>query len=447
MDVTGFSTVSDGHVYTYWRKREKRKPENAWAVLYCDNPEIGDQLLCKLTEVVYPEFREPSPEQTKKDRIDEDDWEPCDFNDFETCKDRVHERARDGVCILNSWKDTSSVSVKGDVSVVVEIDGRATDRRQNITAREYTLTVNDNRYHFVRLLPHGGELHSAYFTRYRDVRKIGGGSFGTVHEAIDMATLRMCAVKRAALNSFAYDEGNQVMLIEEILLHERMEHENVIAFLDAYTEQPVHGHYWSGTSYIVTEMARGGDLAKHLVKFKKGVSESFALRAFRQIASGLAYMHFMRVMHNDLKPSNVLLMSDPVTYPGFVVKLADFGLSHDPTVPRNSRYPAGCLTFRAPEMVRGGRGYTGLKSELTFKADVWSVGVMLMRCLANRLPYSCKREALREQAMVMNIYTVYHWIQLYAHKGLLLQLQHFMRRCLEVDAEKRATAEELAWLL
>ncbi|CAL8462734.1 g2267 [Coccomyxa elongata] len=104
------------------------------------------------------------------------------------------------------------------------------------------------------------------------------------------------------------------------------------------------------------------------------------------IAAGMAYLHSMGIIHADLKPANVLLMSAPVTAHnprGFTCKIADFGMSQVLTG-ESSRVPVadthGSLPYVAPEVLQNG--------EVAKRADVYSFAIMLLEMWTGKAAYA-----------------------------------------------------------
>ncbi|KAF8852425.1 serine/threonine-protein kinase csk1 [Acephala macrosclerotiorum] len=99
---------------------------------------------------------------------------------------------------------------------------------------------------------------------------------------------------------------------------------------------------------------------------------------FRDLFSGLAYLHEQGIIHRDIKPSNLLLAS-----PSGPALLSDFGTTWHPEFSPSSSLPespdhkvleVGTTCYRAPETLFGNRAYgTSL--------DLWSAGAMLAECL------------------------------------------------------------------
>ncbi|POS83634.1 hypothetical protein EPUL_004897 [Erysiphe pulchra] len=98
---------------------------------------------------------------------------------------------------------------------------------------------------------------------------------------------------------------------------------------------------------------------------------------FRDIFSGLKYLHEGEIIHRDIKPSNILLATD--TGPA---KLCDFGTSWHPVLslpfeqPTRKYLEVGSTAYRAPETLFGNRTYdTSL--------DLWACGTVLAESLRN----------------------------------------------------------------
>jgi serine/threonine protein kinase len=94
-----------------------------------------------------------------------------------------------------------------------------------------------------------------------------------------------------------------------------------------------------------------------------------------QMLEALRFLHTsVRVCHRDLKPSNVLLRSDGR------VMLQDFGNGRRfETMHKDMETFVGCVQYMSPERICG--------AKYTYKADIWSLGLIVLECLLGEFPY------------------------------------------------------------
>jgi serine/threonine protein kinase len=119
---------------------------------------------------------------------------------------------------------------------------------------------------------------------------------------------------------------------------------------------------------IVTE--RGTMDLSHFLHQQTLFNEENAVDIMLQIASGMCYLHDMRVAHCDLKPDNVILTSNDSTSVEHVhVKLVDFGISKI-EVTNSSNVPVGTPGYVAPEV------FERSSKVDAFKSDVFSFGMV-----------------------------------------------------------------------
>jgi serine/threonine protein kinase len=107
------------------------------------------------------------------------------------------------------------------------------------------------------------------------------------------------------------------------------------------------------------------------------------LRVFYQLVSGYKVLYDRKILHQDLKPDNILLKSG--TY-----KIADFGLSVFYEGHTYDDRRQGTVSYIAPEKltVREYRGHP--------KSDVYSMGVIMFELMMGRHPYAEYRGDLKQ---------------------------------------------------
>ena len=143
-------------------------------------------------------------------------------------------------------------------------------------------------------------------------------------------------------------------------------------------------HTDDGALGLVMELLEGRDLEVHLTELearREPPSLAWIEQTFAPIVSTLSAAHDCGLVHRDLKAENIFLMSEQR---GGGVRLLDFGfvkLLRAPSI-TNAEMVAGSPSYIAPETWRNGAAHADIR------ADVYSLGVMLFRALAGRLPFA-----------------------------------------------------------
>lgn len=142
---------------------------------------------------------------------------------------------------------------------------------------------------------------------------LGEGAYGSVHPARLSNTGEKVALKKI---SKRYTSTSSFCRETDALLriYNNGGHPNISGLRDIYED---HDHY-----YLVMDLVSGGEMFDHLIQYG-AYSEADAARLMREVASALAFLHGVGVVHADLKPENLLLCSkkrlDGTT------KMIDFG--------------------------------------------------------------------------------------------------------------------------
>lgn len=202
--------------------------------------------------------------------------------------------------------------------------------------------------------------------RYRVTGTLGHGGMASVYRAVDEQLGREVAVKVFRIGPV--DHGERARAEAEIQTLAGLRSPALVTLYDAALDDP------DGDSYLVMELVPGSDLATRL---REGALDpTTTAHVGAQVADGLAAVHAQGIVHRDVKPANVLLESD-----GSHVKLADFGIAllRDAARVTGTGTVMGTAAYLAPEQVMA-RGISG-------KADVYSLGLVLLECLTGRQPF------------------------------------------------------------
>ncbi|PRY19652.1 serine/threonine-protein kinase [Pseudosporangium ferrugineum] len=250
--------------------------------------------------------------------------------------------------------------------------------------------------------------------RYRLEERIGSGGDGVVWRATDERLGREVALKRALAG-----DGNPQRLQQlerEAKLLARLNHRHVVTIYDVLED---HGECWLVMEYVPARSMAELDV----------VTPRQAAKLGAQIADALATVHAKGILHRDIKPGNVLMISDDE------VKLADFGISSD---------GAGDTTVTCPGLLTGSPGYVAPEvangAAPTAASDVFSLASTLFAVVEGESPVGSTADDIRLRLRR-------------AANGAIAAprrsgpLTPVLERMLRVDAGQRPTAAEAQEIL
>ncbi|MBU1231196.1 MAG: serine/threonine protein kinase, partial [Proteobacteria bacterium] len=233
--------------------------------------------------------------------------------------------------------------------------------------------------------------------RYVILGLLGRGGMGAVYKAAMPRTGRVVAVKvlkpSAMLAATADQDALRRDFFREAALMAGIRHPNIAQVLDVDETPGAEGglpffvmeYYCNNLGSLLGEGYRVEAPTRRL-----GVEQS--LSCARQLAQALARLHHAGILHRDVKPFNLMLAERPPDaapapsgggpWLADEVKLIDFGLSRlrgerGPATPKGA--VVGSPYFAAPEQEAD-------PEAADERADVYSAGVTLFRCLTGRLP-------------------------------------------------------------
>ena len=162
------------------------------------------------------------------------------------------------------------------------------------------------------------------------------GGMGVVYEAVHPQHEQPVALKMLR-HSLIHDEQAVKCFEQEGHLLESLNHPNIIAVHEIFAAY--------GTVFLSMDLCDGDDLTNVLASHGP-MNEELARRLLGQVAAGLQYAQSHRVIHCDLKPTNVLIDRDGTA------KLCDFGLAEMlDTTSKRSGALAGTPRYMAPEQL------------------------------------------------------------------------------------------------
>jgi len=211
--------------------------------------------------------------------------------------------------------------------------------------------------------------------RYTIGRRIGSGTCGVVHQALDNLLGRDVAVKLSPIGEAHVSTGKvpgaQRAYQTEIVAAGRLTHANIVTVHDA-------GQF-EDLNYLVMEVIEGKSL-KEYGKGKKLLPVHEALRIVSECCRALDYSHSRGIVHRDIKPANVMLGDNGV------VKLLDFGIAvgmRDGGGLKKQGPTLGTPNYMSPEQILG--------RELGPPSDFYSLATVLFELLTGRQLFKAKK--------------------------------------------------------
>ena len=211
-----------------------------------------------------------------------------------------------------------------------------------------------------------------------EIGSIGKGNFGVVKKMQYKGNNQIYAVKfLPKSNTIVQDNKN---IIREIQLISNLNHKNIVK-LYGYFEDNVN-------CYFVYELVQGCNLETYVDKFKINnmekyknsfathIEQNLLINIFKQILSGLFYLHSNYIFHRDIKPDNILIDNNNN------IKITDFGLS--------ALYVQGFKNLSSSCTVVGREDYAApeikANKSYDYKCDIYSLGLTMYYLMNFDLP-------------------------------------------------------------
>jgi len=202
--------------------------------------------------------------------------------------------------------------------------------------------------------------------RYKYIKRIGKGAFGTVILMEDTAVGEQIILK--FLNAhIASDSETMQRFVHELKFSRKITHQNVIRIFDFLN---IHGVFAISMEYFPS---------KELSDVIRGtpIDPKRAIQIGIDICNGMQAAHDVGIVHRDLKPANVLIDSKDV------IKVVDFGVAAAQgggTELTKTGFVIGSPKYMAPEQILG--------KKVDRRADVYSIGIILYEMFTGGAPYT-----------------------------------------------------------
>ena len=244
---------------------------------------------------------------------------------------------------------------------------------------------------------------------------LGRGGFAKCYIFQNLNTNKITAAKIIAKSSLGKSREKQ-KLINEIKIHKALHHNNIVHF----------EHYFEDNDnvFLLLELCSNKSL-NELLKRRKVLTELEVQVYVLQIIKALKYLHNHRIIHRDLKLSNLFLSEN------MELKIGDFGLATKLDFEgEKKRTVCGTPNYIAPEILDGKFGYS-------FEVDIWSLGVIIYTLIIGKPPFETDNVKETYKKIKLNKYSfpINSVISDYA-KNLITDI-------LVTDPSKRPTLDDI----
>ncbi|MGB9600201.1 MAG: serine/threonine-protein kinase, partial [Myxococcota bacterium] len=209
--------------------------------------------------------------------------------------------------------------------------------------------------------------------RYVRMEQIGSGIIGSVFKGKHAITSQIVAIKeiKDLFSYYSFIQRSEVVirLKDELSSAASLSHPCILNIIDANLE--------SSTPYFITEYAPRGNLRQYIgVKNEEDIKRS--IRIFLQICYALNYAHRQGIIHQNLKPENILFTAQDN------IKVSDFGMNRIIRARPGVQVPqvfigAQSIAYQPPEILSG-------SEDIIKQSDIYSLGIILYEMLTGSIP-------------------------------------------------------------
>lgn len=317
------------------------------------------------------------------------------------------------------------------------------------------------------------EYFEKFFIIEKELGRGGRGVVLLVKHVLDGVTLGHFACKRVPIGD---DHAWLEKVLVEVQALQTLSHQNLVSYRHVWLEDYQINTFGPSVpcAFILQQYCNGGDLHNYVCgsaqvttttqelkerirRRSKGETElprklnepkklSFdeIYTFFRDITSGIRFLHLNGFIHRDLKPSNCLLHS---VGGEARVLVSDFGEVQYENATRKSTGATGTISYCAPEVLRK-EIPDGPFGNFTFKSDIFSLGMILhFLCFAN-LPYKAADVLHEELEDLTELRAeIVSWAGFDEHRKLRPELPSrlytFLKRLLSLEPDDRPSADEV----
>ncbi|KAJ1977152.1 Protein kinase C signaling pathway involved MAPKK protein [Dimargaris xerosporica] len=252
--------------------------------------------------------------------------------------------------------------------------------------------------------------------------RLGEGSMGTVYKARYKPTDMVMAVKTMTVDP---DPAIHRQIIRELSFLRTCQSDYIVSFYGTFFDED------QSSIAMCIEYCDGGSLDaiyKRIRDRQARIGEGVLGKIAESVLRGLVYLHDQKIIHRDVKPSNILVSSKGQ------IKLCDFGVSGE-LVDSIAQTFVGTSFYMAPERIQGG-GYA-------VQSDVWSLGLSIVEIAQNRFPFPPPGHPPLAFIELVDYIVRMPEPELHESDGWSPELCHFVAVCLTKEPSRRPSPKEM----
>ena len=275
--------------------------------------------------------------------------------------------------------------------------------------------------------------------RYRVLKELGQGGFGTTYEAIDLNS-RPWVLKVLTDNHPKYVElFRQEAQVLSSLQHSgipRLDADGYFTYFPANQTEPMH--------CLVMEKIEGLNLSQYIKQRQyRPIKPKRALRWLAELSLILDRVHGCNFFHRDIKPANIMLRSDGC------LTLIDFGTARQVTNSYIDKQALGAVTG---VMTQGYTPIEQMRGKAVFQSDFYALGGTMIFLMTARNPgefYDVYQDKFCWREAVPDISTEFadlvDVMMAFSPKKRPKSAREIFAATLAIDSSLRVLAEHLEW--
>lgn len=201
--------------------------------------------------------------------------------------------------------------------------------------------------------------------KYEITGHLGKGGMAVIYKGLQKPFDRPVAIKVIS-PEICEDENLTRRFLQEIQILSQLNHPNIVTVIEP-------GQLNDGSFYLVMEYLEGRTLED--IRKKGSVRNYFLLIQWaKQIVKAISYAHSKGIIHRDIKPDNVMVISENH------IKVMDFGIARAEWSPQLTQHSViGTPAYMSPEQCKG--------DEISHLTDIYSLGCLLYAMITGEPPF------------------------------------------------------------